>query len=478
MCERHGHKEDAAEASRISPNRLLDALVVATTNARVYESGHPRLAGAIAELHGVLEGLLDATSFGVLELGVADGYAFVNRQPLLGAGLSAQRIITALEKLDSGGMRFRQPLKLSDLTFIARLLARPGPDVTTFKLANEKLEQEGIGNVEFLMEYGSILGDEGGGAGGYAADSFVLDLDDDVEDMRDATLPYRVYQSVVDSLQEFSIHAMSDRVPPLDLVQGSVEELLKSLVHDPKSVLGVCRYEQYDAFTFGHSIRVASLALEFGRHITDNPQVMQRIGAAALLHDVGKVRVPFEILHAPGRLTKEEFAEMRRHSEYGGEILLGIEGIDDSSILAAVGHHAQMEGESASSVDHGIVTRIVKICDVYEALTAVRPYKDSMSPVRAYRIMMSMRGHFDRMLLRKFIEVSGFYPIGTQVLLSNGETARVHAQTEHLLEPIVEIETGTMRSAGKRLDLSDMSARNPVRIEQIILKDQFDPVQN
>lgn len=470
MCDRYEHDGGHETTIAASPNQFLDALLVAVTNARVYDRGHPRLAGAVAELHGVLERLLDDTSYGVIDLGVADGYAFVNREPVLGAGLSAQRVIEVISQLDAGGLRFKQPLSLMDLTKVSRLMGRPGPDIETWKDANACLEQDDVTQIEFLPEYGGAQEGGNGYRGGLNPNQFVLDLDEELGLVKDTVLPYRTYQEVVDGLQEFSIHVMSGHVPGLTSVQGGVEQILKSLAMDPKALLGISRYEKYDAFTFGHSIRVCSLALNFARALTDNEQVLQHIGEAALLHDVGKVRVPFHILHAPGRLTQKEFQEMKRHTEYGGEILMGMDNVDRSTVQATVCHHEPALRGDGTPMPQSIVTRIVKLCDVYEALTAVRPYKDAMSPVRAYRIMMSMKGAFDPQLLRRFMEVNGVYPIGTRVLLNTGDIGSVHTQTQSMMEPVVEIEKGFCRSTGQRVDLSESTGRNPIRIERILVK--------
>jgi hypothetical protein len=99
-----------------------------------------------------------------------------------------------------------------------------------------------------------------------------------------------------------------------------------------------------------------------------------------------------------------------------------------------------------------MVTRIVKICDVYEALTAVRPYKRPITPTRAYRIMLGMGKHFDQHLLRKFIEVNGIFPNGQLVEMNTGELARVQQQSPKLLRPSVELITDP---DGNRLDDDD-----------------------
>lgn len=136
---------------------------------------------------------------------------------------------------------------------------------------------------------------------------------------------------------------------------------------------------------------------------------------------------------------------MNKHVTHGGEILLEQADPDPLAVATAFGHHQTLDGSGYPTTLHpvrqGLGTRIIKICDVYEALTAVRPYKARMSPWRAYRVMLSMKGHFDLGLLRRFIEVNGLFPVGSLVRLANGEHARVLGPSGDPLAPRVRIES-------------------------------------
>ena len=119
------------------------------------------------------------------------------------------------------------------------------------------------------------------------------------------------------------------------------------------------------------------------------------------------------------------------------------------------------------------VTSLLHVCDVYEALTAVRPYKPRMSPVRAYRIMMSMKNHFDPVLLRRFIAVNGVYPIGSQVKLTTGEVARVMKQNPDPMKPVIKVEvdeTGAELSRDESLirDLASGIGGPPAEIASLL----------
>lgn len=173
---------------------------------------------------------------------------------------------------------------------------------------------------------------------------------------------------------------------------------------------------------------------------------------------------------------------MNMHPVHGGQILLESTNPDPLAVATAFSHHQNADGTGYPDALRGDrpsgATMIVKLADVYEALTAVRPYKPSMSPTRAYRIMMDMHGHFDRSLLRRFIEINGVYPVGSRVQLSTGETARVIELTDSLLEPVVRTEqaaSGEVLFAEdvQRLDLRERFGSNRIGIVEQHLESEI-----
>jgi putative nucleotidyltransferase with HDIG domain len=289
--------------------------------------------------------------------------------------------------------------------------------------ANRDLHARGVVGVRFLPPY--------------AADAAAVA--GDVEEPSAVT----VHQSTVDLLQETTIAVCQGRELDLQHVAGVVEGMTSGLARQAGWLHAMAHYPDHDFFTFGHSIRVALLALDVARSTGADPALLQRIGVAALLHDVGKALVPWEVLHKRGPLSADERQVMQRHPVLGAGVLLSNRGSDPLAVAAAYGHHRTTDGRgyprSCGEFEQGLVTRLVKICDVYEALTAVRPYKPAMSPSRAFRVMLDMPGHFDPELLRHFVRTVGLHPAGTRVRLDDGSIARVLGQTGDLHRPIVEV---------------------------------------
>jgi HD-GYP domain-containing protein (c-di-GMP phosphodiesterase class II) len=171
---------------------------------------------------------------------------------------------------------------------------------------------------------------------------------------------------------------------------------------------------------------------------------VQEAGLGGLLHDVGKMKVPNEILNKPGRLTEEEFTIMKSHAALSRELLQGTQGISDMVIRIASEHHEKMGGcgypMGLSGDQISRPGRMAAIVDVYDALTSNRVYHKGMEPSDALKKLLEWSGdHLDGELVQFFIRALGIYPVGSLVRLSNGKLAVVVEQQEDLLKPIVRV---------------------------------------
>ncbi len=425
---------------------FLDELIVALVNGRVYSETHPRLRDTLSGLVKRLEQHAASAAGSSIEVGVVDGYLIHDGRPLMSATLSAQRLIDPITRAGSGGLIFDRGASFEDFVAIVRLLnARPQEQGKDWSEANTILEKSGCRRIRLLppLSLASCAKRTEG-------------FGDSQRVETELELPLEIYQGVINLLQSVSIAVCRGKSFKLDTVRGEIERIMKRIEVDPASMLEVARYEQYDAFTFGHSVRVCFLAVIFAKALTPDLRLQERVGLAGLLHDIGKAKVPFEIVHAPGRLSEEEKLEMQLHTVHGARTLLDVGDADPVAVATAFSHHKTMDDRGYPKTGfwapRSPMTKIVKICDVYEALTAVRPYKPAMSPVRAYRIMLSMRNHFDLPLLRRFIETNGIHPVGTEVRLNTGEFAEVVKQTDDLHRPIVLL---TKDREGNELDVLD-----------------------
>ncbi|MBL8751242.1 MAG: HD domain-containing protein [Planctomycetes bacterium] len=433
---------------------LVDGIVAALVNARIYAATHPRVLDSIAKVQGSIAGIAEASRQDAVRIACTDGLIVFQQQPLLGASIGAARLLSLVGQWGAGGIEFASDVARNELEemFVA-IAARPAPG-ENYSHLNQRLETRHCRRVRLLPPYveGSCRPD---GAAPTALPAKAPKIE----------VGLHSYQTVVDLLQNVTVSVCRGGRIDFAPVQAQAEALLNHLETKDEPLLSLARQDQYDAFTFGHSLRVAILAMNFARALTTERELLIRIGTAALLHDVGKSLIPFEILHSTKVLTPEERQQMNRHAELGAECLLDHDDSDPLAIASAFGHHRSPDGSGYPRTTHchdvAMVTSIVKICDVFEALTAARPYKQPMSPIRAYRVMLAMGDRLDRKLLRKFIEVNGIYPVGQLVELDTGEVAVVRGASRDRLRPIVEIIESDVSpdlvDEGQQLiDLSDL----------------------
>lgn len=415
---------------------LVDRLVGCLVGSRIYEIGHSRVQNALAELHLSLARFASAGKEASVVVGVADRVVFCQGRPLVGASIGAPRLIEILTSWGAGGIEFRSPVPREELELLLRTLTARGETQNDLFSLVGKLTAQGIAHVRVLPPYrdGTAVA-EGlcGGRAGTPPPPIDVEL----------RVGVRFYQTLIDLLQNVTVSVCRGGRIDFAPVQAQAERMLQKLEDGDQTTLGMLRQEQYDAFTFGHSLRVALLAMQFARAMTDDHDLLVRIGTAGLLHDVGKSQVPFELLHATRPLDQEERRLVNRHAELGAEILLDHQDADPLSVAAAFGHHRGPDGTGYPRTAHrhevSLVTNIIKICDIYEALTAARPYKRAMTPIRAYRVMLAMGNRLDRALMRKFIASNGIYPVGQLVELLDGRLAVVRSQGLDPLRPVVAV---------------------------------------
>jgi putative nucleotidyltransferase with HDIG domain len=215
------------------------------------------------------------------------------------------------------------------------------------------------------------------------------------------------------------------------------------VVTNPNALLWLTRIKNRDEYTAEHCLRVAILAIAFGRHIDLPEEELKLLGLCGMLHDVGKMVIPDEILNKPGRLTAQEYDIMKTHSEEGGRLLLEQRGIDPAVIFVAHHHHERLDGtgypNQLTADCISLYTRIISIVDTYDAISSARCYKTASTPAEAVKILYDNQGsQFDPDLLQHFILMVGIIPTGSIVEMTNGEVGVVLSNNpDYKLKPKV-----------------------------------------
>jgi putative nucleotidyltransferase with HDIG domain len=234
---------------------------------------------------------------------------------------------------------------------------------------------------------------------------------------------------------------------PIDLpvVQKIVSDMVESIFRNEDALVCLSRIKEKDLYTFQHSISVSVLMISFARRMNFNNDVIIQIGTGGLLHDVGKMKVPVEILNKPGPLNDRELEIMKNHVVYGEEILARTSGLTPLSLRLVAEHHERVDGKGYPQGLQGdkisLIGQMGGIVDVFDALTSNRVYRSPMDPNEALKdLLQRSEDEFREELVHFFIKTIGVYPVGTLVRLKNKLLGVVVKQSAMgLLYPTVRI---------------------------------------
>ena len=208
------------------------------------------------------------------------------------------------------------------------------------------------------------------------------------------------------------------------------DNMIKSVLLDSDALKCVSALRNKDAYLLEHSVNVAFLLITFGQYLNLDKDQLRQMAVGGILHDIGKVQVADSVLHKPGKLTETEFEHMKLHQAFAIDAMSKACGMSQISKDVCLMHHEKLDGSGYPNGLKGdnipIHGRMSCIVDIFDALTAKRCYKDSMSPAAAFKVLLSLAPfHLDADLVYQFIRCIGVYPVGSLVELSDGRVGIV-----------------------------------------------------
>lgn len=233
-----------------------------------------------------------------------------------------------------------------------------------------------------------------------------------------------------------------------DTTNNIASNLMNAINSTDAIAVDISALKTSDEYTFKHSVDVATMSMVLAKQQGLSQKQIYEIGVAGLLHDIGKTKIPLDILNKPARLTDEEFAVMKQHPVFGYRMIKGRDEFSNEICMAVLQHHEKMnsKGYPVGFPSDKITqyARILTIADIYNALVTERPYKSAFSQREAVEMIMSMTGELDLTAMKSFLESMILYPVDSIVELSNGEKAKVVKNNPHyILRPtVVGIKSG------------------------------------
>jgi HD-GYP domain-containing protein (c-di-GMP phosphodiesterase class II) len=277
-------------------------------------------------------------------------------------------------------------------------------------------------------------------------------------------IPQAALEDASNQMESFFIDLELGQSVDLSRMRGTVDGLIREFTKNPNGAVKLLDLEHFDRYTYRHSINVGLLYLLNVQDLVDDEDELAEMVYGAVMHDVGKSRVELSILNKPGPLDRDEWDIMKQHPVWSSELLEDT-AISDSGMRIARSHHEKLDGSgypdglSGDGIDRFV--RLSSICDVYDAITTKRSYKNKMNFAKAIEIIIQGCGpHFDPQIANQFIRKVGQYPLGTFVRLSDGRVGIVVAiNPQAITRPVVSVvlddqleETGEP----EQLDLSEM----------------------
>jgi HD-GYP domain-containing protein (c-di-GMP phosphodiesterase class II) len=447
-------------------NTLVTKFHVLMRVSQIYDSKNVTFRQFIQESLETVNALIQKE--GSLSLKIVKDELFLNDQRLrysVEGFTSFKYLLTQWKKRLIGGVVFKEVLderSLKEFIFTMNTLAETkGDNAAQF---NERMTFHKINSIE-VTPLEDLEGEDGS-----------LQKEDQ------KLMGKKVFFETIGTMKEVIKQIKTKQHADTRRLKRLAQTAVKLVEQDETILLGLAAIRNYDEYTLNHSTNVMVYSLSIGRRLGLSKKAMTELGVTALLHDIGKSKIPIEVLNKPGKLDDEEWTQMKKHPLAGVEIVLNLKQlgeINPKMILGIFDHHLKNDLTGYPKVfrrkDPSLYGRVIQIADVYDAMTTSRVYrKSSYTPQQALAIMLKDRGFcFDPVLLKIFIGLVGLHPIGSLVMLDTKEMGiiyKANSDPKFMDRPIVILVSRDQKGDVKKefADLMDVDGQG--RFKRSVVK--------
>lgn len=417
---------------RLGPE-LVARMLAALRNARLYDATNQTLANQIGELHGTILQLLE-DELSMISLGQS---IYLNGH-LVRAPRTAATTFEALsrefESRDLGGFRVHEGVRVQELVVFIKLLASHS-DARRAAALPAAMGGAGVTHVSLITteEVRAF------GAAGEAAT--------EAADERERAK--RTYAQAVQGVRGAILRSAKTGRPAIRPLKRVVQPIVESIMNNEYSIVGLTALKQHDEYTYAHCVNVSVVAIGIGSQLGMSRAAVANLGVAAILHDIGKLRVSPEVLAKPGKLTDEEWQAIQRHPLEG--VLLtsqvpGFSPLNLEMLQVCLQHHLTCDGggypRGANSFALVTGSRIVAVADCFDALTSHRTYRTRpMTGYEALQLLLGPdRSRYDTAVVWALVKTVGLYPAGTLLLTTQGHlVVSLGNHPEDVRRPVVRL---------------------------------------
>ncbi|MBM3819011.1 MAG: HD domain-containing protein [Acidimicrobiia bacterium] len=408
-------------------DELVRRLAAGLRAAELYAPQHPLVQRSIQALASALSAALaDASS---LVIGFIGDDVVVNDARLGKGSASLTGFVRGLRDREIEKITFHRGVTPTEVqAFLIELAVKKGTQPLADRLAAADVRRIAIGR---------------------------LSIEEAEPDQVGIEAAKRVYHTAVESAEALWDQARAGEQPDPETARKIIDSLANIVNQDRTSLMALTALKKYDNYTFTHMVNVAALSMAQARALNLDGPLLREFGFAALMHDIGKVHTPLEVLNKPGKLTTDEFTVMKQHVVDGAHILRRTPEMPALAPIVAFEHHLKQDLSGyPENIGHrklNLCTMIVSIADVFDALRSNRPYREGLATTRIKSIMAEQGNPaFNQILLRRFVNLMGLFPIGTIVRLNTEEVGVVTA--EHPDDPFRPQVKILYDATGEQLD--------------------------
>jgi len=425
---------------------LLRTLAVAQNTSSLYPTTHPQVIESVQGLVSSVAAMADL-EFTEVTVNIYKNTIFVENQVFPEESVTYRKLVELLLTRGISALTMADAITAEEATALISLLGND--DIRDIAASQDYLAQHGVKRAQ-------------------VAETTTLDESDKrkVVSREVKTTTKKIYDNGRELIQDIETQAKLGKVFDVSPLQNMVSDVLDNLLKDPAAVLGLTAIKDHDNYTLNHSINVCILSLALGASLDMDKDSLKSLGLSALLYDLGKVRIPEDILNKKEPLDSDEWEIIKSHTQEGADLLKRIQLVDQMPMVVAFEHHMRHDRAGypdTQSQEQHLFSKIIALCDAYDAMTTRRPFRHEIRPDKAIAVLMQGRGKaYDPSITKALVAMLGIYPMGAVTRLEDDSYAVVYrVNSDDLLRPRVKILISPEGQRHKEPETVDLRVIDP-----------------